>query len=85
MDGRPRVVGYSASTTLGVTVRELPDAGSLATAALDAAGTAGRLHGMQLNVTDPGVPGREARAAAYADAHAKAEHYAEPAGAELGD
>lgn len=85
MDHRPRVVGYSASTTLGVTVRELPDAGSLATAALEAAGTAGRLHGMRLDLTDPGVPAADARAAAYADARAKAEQYAELAGVELGD
>ncbi len=82
---RPRVVGYQASTTLGVTVRDLPNAGSLATAALAAAGTAGRLHSLHFDVTEPGVPAGQARAVAYADARAKAEQYAELAGVELGD
>lgn len=81
----PRVVGYSASTTMAVIVRDLPNAGSLATAALAAAGTAGRLHSLHFDVTDPAVPAEHARTAAYADARAKAEQYAELAGVELGE
>ncbi len=84
-DDGPRVVGYQASTTLGVTVRDLPNAGTLATATLAAAGAAGRLHSLQFGITDPVGPAREARAGAYADARAKAEQYAGLAGVELGD
>jgi len=85
MDDAPRVVGYQASTTLSVTVRDLPNAGSLATAVLSAGGTAGRLHSLQFAVSDPEGPARSARAAAYADGRAKAEQYAELAGVELGE
>lgn len=81
----PQIVGYQASTTLGVSLRELAEAGSLATAALEAAGNAGRLHAMQLDLTDPGAAAAQARAAAYADARAKAEQYAGRSGVELGD
>lgn len=79
------LVGYRAETTLGVTVRDLSNAGSLATAALAAAGPAGRLHSLHFDVTDADVPMRQARAAAYADARARAEQYAGLAGVQLGD
>ncbi len=85
MDDAPRVVGYQASTTLAVTVRDLPNAGSLATAVLAASGDAARLHSLQFVVSDPSGPASSARAAAYADGRAKAEHYAELAGVELGE
>lgn len=85
IDEPARLVGYLAETTLGVTVRDLSNAGSLATAALAAAGPAGRLHSLHFDVTDADVPMRQARAAAYADARARAEQYAGLAGVQLGD
>jgi len=80
-----RLAGYAARTTLIIRTRRIDDAGLIATAALEAAGDAGQIHGLSLIVDDPRAATDEARAEAFADARRKAEHYAALAGATLGE
>lgn len=84
-EGPPVLTGYHASQELSVLVRSLPDAGSTISAAVGAGGNNVRLHGVQLQIGDKEALLREARGAAFAEAKAKAEQYAEASGSQLGD
>lgn len=76
--------GYSVSETLTVKLRDLSRAGRTIGAAVDAGGDAVRLQGVSFALEDNTALLGKARDAAYADAKAKAERYAELSGRSLG-
>ena len=80
-----RPEGYAARNTLTIRTRAIDDAGTIATEALAAAGEAGQIHSLSLIVDDSREAADAARAAAFADAERKAQHYAALAGASLGE
>ena len=79
---QPRITGYIAETLVTVTVRDLPEIGTV----LDAVVTDGanRLDGLQFDLADRSEAEADARRAAVADATDKAEVFAEAAGVSLG-
>jgi uncharacterized protein YggE len=81
-DQEPRLVGYTASYDLTITVRNLPELGAV----LDALVENGANRGMNIGFGcgDPDKLLDQARARAVADARRKADIYATGAGAELG-
>lgn len=78
----PEIIGYTASSSLSVTLRDLDKAGALIDAAV--ADGANRLGGLSFGFTDPQPLELDARDAAVADARAKAERLAKAAGVSLG-
>ncbi|MEV6986587.1 SIMPL domain-containing protein [Sphaerisporangium sp. NPDC051017] len=79
----PKVVGYRASQGVEALVRDL----SKADAVIDAVAAAGdevRLSGLSFEISRSHALLKEARAAAYRDARAKAEQYAALAGRQVG-
>jgi uncharacterized protein len=78
------VVGYTAYQSLRLLVRDRERVGDLVNALAGAAGDAFGLDGVTLEVADPAPLLERARAAAFADARAKAEQYAALAGRPLG-
>ncbi|CAN5781608.1 SIMPL domain-containing protein [soil metagenome] len=81
-DRPPMIAGYAASNLVTIRVRELARLGAV----LDAVSRAGgnRIHGIGFSLAEPRRYEDEARAAAVADARAKAELYASAAGVGLG-
>lgn len=79
----PPVTGYIATQVVDVRVREIGAVGPV----LDAvtAGGANRISGIAFGLDDQAAALEEARAAAVADARARAEFYAGAAGVTLGD
>lgn len=77
----PKINGYQVYNTVTVRVRDLPSLGAV----LDKAVTVGAntINGISFSVDDPSALYDEARKAAFADARAKAELYAEVAGLDL--
>jgi len=77
----PRINGYQVSNTVTVTVRKLDDLGTI----LDKSVTIGAntINGVSFSVADPSELYNEARKAAFADARAKAELYADAANVTL--
>ena len=82
--GRPQVTGYVVRNMVEVTIRDIDAVGELLGAVTEAGGDATRIQGLQFSVEDATAQRREAREAAFADARAKAEQYADLAGRELG-
>ena len=80
-DGRA-VIGYTASSSVHATVRDLGKAGSVVDAAVRAG--ANQVYGPSLRVSDSRTQYREAADAAIDDARAKAEALAAKAGLTLG-
>lgn len=83
-DETPRVVGYTVSNTVQVTVRDVDSVGELIDAVAAAGGDAVRFGGISFAHEDPGVLTTQARELAMADARAKAEQLAELTGVSLG-
>ncbi len=81
--GRPG--GYQATYSLSALLRDLASAGSALELAVRAGGDAARVRRMSLAHSDPQTLREQARTAAWADARAKAQRYAELAGGTLGD
>ncbi|TQF66299.1 DUF541 domain-containing protein [Rhodococcus spelaei] len=79
-----QVVGYVASTSLAVTLRDLSAPGRVIGECVAAGGDDVRLGGLELAVSDPTALLSAARDAAFADALAKATQYARLSGRELG-
>jgi uncharacterized protein YggE len=77
----PRINGYQVNNTVTVAVRDLENLGAI----LDKSVTVGAntVNGVSFAVADPSALYDEARKAAFADARAKAELYAEAAGGRL--
>ncbi len=83
-DGRqPRVVGYIASNDVQIRVRDLDALGGILDAVVGDG--ANQMNGIQFMLSDPSSAMDEARAAAVADARAKADVLATAAGVTLGD
>ena len=78
------VVGYTAFQTLRLLVRDRDATSELLPRLAGAAGDTFGLDGVSLEVADPGPLHERARAAAFADARARAEQYAALAGRPLG-
>jgi uncharacterized protein YggE len=78
------LLGYVAEASLRVRSRQLDDMGRIASAALEAAGDAGVVHGLALVAEDTGAAETTARERAVADARSRAEQYASLAGSRIG-
>jgi uncharacterized protein YggE len=78
----PKILGYMVTNSVTVFVRDLGSLGSV----LDQAVTVGAntINGINFTVDDPAELYNDARRAAFADARAKADLYADAAGVELG-
>ena len=83
-DSRGRRDGYTVSETLTVKLRKLQRAGQAITDAVNAGGNAAVLNGVSFALEDNAALLQKARDAAYAEAKAKAERYAELAHRGLG-
>jgi len=81
-EGQPQVVGYTASNTVEVRVRDLDVLGRLLDNAVQAGGN--RIEGLRFEVSDPSRVLDRAREAAWSDAEHKATQMAELAGVALG-
>ena len=79
----PRINGYQVSNSVSIVVRDLEELGAI----LDKSVTVGAntVNGVSFSVADPSDLYDQARKSAFADARAKAELYAEVAGAALGE
>lgn len=82
-EGQPQVVGYTASNTVEVRIRELDALGRLLDSAVQAGGN--RIEGIRFEVSDASQVLDRAREAAWRDAEHKAVQMAELAGAALGE
>ncbi|MDP9021734.1 MAG: SIMPL domain-containing protein [Actinomycetota bacterium] len=83
-DGPPTVRGYAVTNLVDVKLRDLDRAGEVLQAAVEAAGDAARVHGMRFTLEDNDELLAAARDAAFGDARAKAEQYAQLAERDLG-
>lgn len=79
-----RITGYEAGHQLTLVVRDLDSLDAVVDAVAQAAGDGLRIDDIGLEVADASALRERARAAAFADARAKAEQYAALAGATLG-
>jgi hypothetical protein len=79
----PRLVGYSLTNTVAVTVRQLDRVGDVIDGALTSGAT--NLDSLAFRVADPGPAQRRARELAIADARARAETLARAADVEIGE
>jgi uncharacterized protein YggE len=84
LNDHQEITGYTASQGLTATIRSLPRAGALMSAAITAGGDAARLNGVSFAIEDDARLLAEARKKAFADARGKAELYAREAGRPLG-
>jgi len=80
---RPEIIGFSASNTVSVRVRDLAQLGSVLDAVVQ--NGANSFHGLSFGLQDMEPAQNDARVAAIKDAMAKAQLYATAAGVELGD
>ncbi|WP_210527883.1 SIMPL domain-containing protein [Rubellimicrobium arenae] len=82
-DGTPKMIGFTATQMLDVTVRDLGKLGEV----LDAVVTDGanRVNGVSFDLSDPEAAADEARRDAVADARDRADLYAQAAGVGLGE
>ncbi|MFI5896896.1 SIMPL domain-containing protein [Actinoplanes sp. NPDC051513] len=84
LNDEQEVIGYTVSQGLTATIRNLPRAGALISAATAAGGDAARLNGVSFAIEDDTALLTEARKKAFDDARGKAELYAREAGRPLG-
>lgn len=82
-DGRPG--GFRAQLSLTIRVGDLASASELVPALIAAGGDQARLHSTSLEHSDPAALAAAARQAAFADAHDRAQQYADLAGRALGE
>jgi uncharacterized protein YggE len=78
----PKVIGYQASQTLSIKVRNLDKAGGVIDAAVNAG--ANQIGGISFSIADATSASAQARTAAVADARARAQALASAAGVILG-
>lgn len=83
-NGGQTLIGYRASQTLTVTLRDLATAGATLDAVVTAGGNAVRVDSLEPFVTDPAAATGKARAQAVDVARAQAEQYAQLLGFGLG-
>ncbi len=84
-DAGQQLVGYRASQTIEVTLRDLATAGATLDAVVAAGGNAVRVDSFSTFVTDPTAAAKVARAQAVDIAEAQAQQYAELLGFTLGE
>lgn len=77
----PKVVGWEASNTVSVTVRDIEMVGDVVDATVDSG--ANQVNGISFRVEDPTAAQEVARSSAVEDARAKAEQLATAAGVEI--
>jgi uncharacterized protein len=78
------ITGYVVTENVSATLRDLGKAGRIVTRAVAAGGDAARVNGLQLDLEGDSGLLVQARKAAFQEAKAKAETYAEAAGRHLG-
>jgi hypothetical protein len=83
-ESRARVRRFQASQQFTARLRDIDAAGETVGSVVAAGGEAARLHGMSLGFSDVAELTRSARTAAWEDARAKAEQYAQLADRTLG-
>lgn len=83
-DGRQEQIGFRASQTIQVTLRDLTTAGATLDSAVAAGGNTVRIDSVSPYVTDPTIAANKARAQAVGIAEAQAQQYAELLGFTLG-
>lgn len=81
--GKQTLIDYVATESLSVKLRVLSKAGAAISAAVTAGGNEVRINGASLDLAGNSALVQQARAAAFADAKAKAEQYAKLAGRAL--
>lgn len=81
--GPEGIAGYRVTNQVNVTIRDINQVSSVLSAVIDAG--ANSIYGIQFSVADPAGLEEEARAAAVADARARAESLAGLANVQLGD
>lgn len=81
----PDVTGYAVTNVVRVTLADTGSVGDVLAAAVDAAGDAARVDGIDFGVEDAAAAQEQAREAAWEDARARARQYAELAGRDLGE
>ncbi|MGE0601362.1 MAG: SIMPL domain-containing protein [Dehalococcoidia bacterium] len=84
-NGTPRIVGYTATNSLRVTIKNLDNVGSIIDSALNAAGDDGRLQGIQFGFADREPLLAGARKKAIEDARSRADAFASGGGVKVGD
>lgn len=84
-DDQGRQSGYEARHSLAVSCPDVDRAGTLLTALAERVGDRLQVEGVGLEIGDTSRAEQQARAAAYADAVARATHLAELAGEQLGE
>ncbi|WP_018995893.1 SIMPL domain-containing protein [Hirschia maritima] len=77
-NGPPKLIGYQASNTVGITVREINSLGSILDAVVNAGGNT--INSISFGLDDSSEALKSARKAAVKDALSKAELYADAAG-----
>jgi hypothetical protein len=82
-EGQPQVVGYTASNTVEVRIRDLDALGRLLDSAVQAGGN--RIEGIRFEISDPSQMLDQAREIAWSDAEHKAAQVAGLADAALGE
>lgn len=83
-DGKGHANGYDVSEQVTAKLRDLAKAGQTISDAVQAGGDAARLQGVSFALEDNAALLQQARDAAYGDAKAKAQRYADLSGRELG-
>lgn len=83
-DGSPRITGFTVSNLVEAKIRDVDRVGGILTAVADAGGDDTRIQGVRFALEDDSEQVAAARRAAFADARARAEQYAELAGVSLG-
>lgn len=83
-DGGQQLIGYQASQTIEVTMRDLDTAGATLDAVVKAGGNAARIDSLTPYVTDPSIAAGKAREQAVQIAQKQAEQYADLLGFDLG-
>lgn len=82
VEGEPQIIGYVATNTVEIRVRDLDALGELLDSAIEAGGNT--IQGLSFEVSDPTEMLNQAREAAWNEAQRKATQLAELAGATLG-
>lgn len=83
-DGVSEPVGYEATNSIDVTVRDTAVAGRVLALIQSSGGDATRINSMNFSIDDDSELVKGARARAFEDAQARAQQYAELSGMELG-
>lgn len=83
-EGGPQIVGYAVSNLVEAKIRDVDGVGAILTAVAEAGGDDTRIQGVSFALENDGEQVAAAREAAFEDARARAEQYAQLAGVSLG-